>query len=232
MVLSPLGASGLCTQAGRLCSFPGWGSSLVRFGVGEEEGEGGGFGFAMDDAEAATGAAFLVEDGGSVDHADGLDVAGAAEGACVAEDALGVEAFVEMEGDFADGWDGGFLVLMEGAAGAGLDAGHVLAPVAGGGGGIEEGGAFEEAEGGAEVSDDLVGTGLGAGVAAFAGGEEGLLLGKGAGRADEGDGLLFAVRVTQGFADLAGQIAEAEPEELAAAESGHGGSGDGLCCSC
>lgn len=137
-----------------------------------------------------------------------------------------------MEGDFGDGLDAGLLLLVEGAAGAGLDAGHVLAPMAGGGGGIDEGSAFELAEGGSEVVDDVVGAGFGAGVAAFAGGEEGVFVGEGAGGADEGVHFLFAVGVADGFADFAGQVSETKSEELAAAESGHNVIGESLCWNC
>ena len=66
--------------------------SFGGIGVGEDEGKSARFCIAVGDAEAAAGAKFLIEDGFALQHANGLDVAWAAEGAGVTENALGVEA--------------------------------------------------------------------------------------------------------------------------------------------
>jgi hypothetical protein len=199
---------------------------LVQFGVDKDEAEGAWIGFAMGDAEAATGTAFFVENRHALDHSNGLNVAGAAEGAGVAEDSLRVQALIEIEGDFCDRRDRDVFLLVECSAGAGLDAGHVFAPVAGGGGGVEEGGAFHRSKGGAKLSDDGVGAGLGAGMASFTGREEGLFLGERSGGADKGGRLLVLLRIAQGAPNFAGKVTEAKFEKLAAVESWHGLGGE------
>ena len=183
----------------------------------------------MGDAEAATGTAFFVENRHALDHSNGLNVAGAAEGAGVAEDSLLVQALIEIEGDFCDRRDRGVLLLEEGSAGASLDAGHVFAPAAGSRCGVEEGGSLHRSKGGAKLSDDCVGAGLSAGMAAFTGREEGLFLGERSGGADKGDRLLVLLRIPQGASNFAGKVTEAKSEKLAAVESWHGVVAEGNC---
>ena len=122
----------------------------------------------VEGAKTTADTARLIQDGHPALHGDGLHLAGAYDGALVAQNALGGETGGQSENRRANGWNALLRAKGESATGAGAGAGHVRAPATGRLLQIQNGRVLPWPRCRSEMFDDVERAGIGASVAALA----------------------------------------------------------------